>query len=180
MLWRRWRSASGSVTPMTISSSQRGDIAPEVHHLRPLMTYSSPSRSMRVAMFVASDEATSGSVIENAERIVPSSSGSSQRCCCSAVPNSDSSSMLPVSGAEQLMRLGRDPRVAARDLGQRRVLEVGQAAPCSWVRGQEQVPQPALRASALSSSSTGGIPRVLGRRRPPRGSAPRRGTRTRP
>ena len=38
MLWRRWRSASGSVTPMTISSSQRGDIAPDVHHLRPLIT----------------------------------------------------------------------------------------------------------------------------------------------
>src|ERR1044071_6987767 len=53
MLCRRWRSASGSVTPITMSSSQRGDIAPDVHHLRPVMTYASPSRSMRVAMFVA-------------------------------------------------------------------------------------------------------------------------------
>ena len=38
MLWRRYRSASGSVTPITISSLQRGDIAPEDHHLRPLIT----------------------------------------------------------------------------------------------------------------------------------------------
>ena len=75
MLWRRWRSTSGSVTPITISRSQRGDIAPEVNHFRPLMTYSAPSRSIRVAMLVASLEATNGSVIEKAERVWPSSSG---------------------------------------------------------------------------------------------------------
>src|SRR4051812_49555094 len=61
---------------------------------------------MRVAMFVASEDATSGSVIENAERIRPSRSGCSQRSCCSGVPNSDSSSMLPVSGAEQFSASG--------------------------------------------------------------------------
>ena len=44
----------------------------------PLRTYSSPSRSMRSPMLVASDDATWGSVIENAERISPSSSGASQ------------------------------------------------------------------------------------------------------
>jgi hypothetical protein len=38
-------------------------MAPEVHHLRPLITYESPSRSMRHSMLVASDEATSGSVM---------------------------------------------------------------------------------------------------------------------
>ena len=37
MLWRRCRSASGSLTPITISSLQRGDIAPDVHHFRPLI-----------------------------------------------------------------------------------------------------------------------------------------------
>ena len=57
----------------------RGLIAPDDHHLRPLMTYSSPSRVIRVAMLVASEEATSGSVMQNAERICPSSNGLSQR-----------------------------------------------------------------------------------------------------
>ena len=53
-------------------------------------------------MLVASLEATSGSVIEKAERISPASSGSSQRFFCSGVPYSESTSILPVSGAEQL------------------------------------------------------------------------------
>ena len=57
---------------------------------------------MLVAMFVASDDATSGSVIENTERMSPSSSGISQRCCCSGVPNMCSNSMLPVSGGLEL------------------------------------------------------------------------------
>ena len=71
---------------MTISSSQRGDIAPDVHHLRPLMTYSSPSRSMLIETFVASELATSGSVIAKHERISPASSGFSQRSFCSTLP----------------------------------------------------------------------------------------------
>ena len=45
-------------------------------------------------------------VIENAERISPSRRGSNHRCCCSSVPNNDSSSILPVSGAEQLTDSG--------------------------------------------------------------------------
>ena len=57
---------------------------------------------MLSAMLVASELATSGSVIANAERISPSSSGVSQRSFCSGVPNWWSTSMLPVSGAEQL------------------------------------------------------------------------------
>ena len=57
---------------------------------------------MRISMFVASEEATSGSVMANAERISPSSSGRSQRSLCSSVPNSVRTSMFPVSGAEQL------------------------------------------------------------------------------
>ena len=102
----RCRSAPGSVLPMTIRIWQRGSIAPDDHHLRPLITYSLPSRSILVAMLVASDEATSGSVMQNADRISPSSSGRSQRCCCSAEPNSVSSSMLPVSGAAQFSASG--------------------------------------------------------------------------
>ena len=73
-----------------------------VHHLRPFRTRSSPSRSIRMAMLVASEDATSGSVIAKAERISPSSRGCSQRSFCSSVPNWASTSMLPVSGAEQL------------------------------------------------------------------------------
>ena len=57
---------------------------------------------MRVDMFVASDEDESGSVIAKQERISPLSKGTSQRSRCSAVANMCSSSMLPVSGAEQL------------------------------------------------------------------------------
>ncbi len=53
-------------------------------------------------MLVASLDATSGSVIENDERISPASSGSSHCRCCSGVPYCASTSMLPVSGAEQL------------------------------------------------------------------------------
>jgi hypothetical protein len=57
---------------------------------------------MRSEMLVASLEATSGSVIANAERMRPSNSGRNHMSCCSGVPNWVSTSMLPVSGAEQL------------------------------------------------------------------------------
>ncbi len=64
--------------PITISSLHRGRRAPDENHFVPLRTYSSPSRSMRSPMLVASEEATCGSVIENAERISPSSNGANQ------------------------------------------------------------------------------------------------------
>ena len=86
--------------------SQPGFIAPDDHHFRPVMTYSSPSRSIRVVMFVASEDATSGSVMQKADLIAPSSSGRSQRSCCCGEPNSASTSMLPVSGAAQLSASG--------------------------------------------------------------------------
>lgn len=58
-------------------------------------------------MFVASEDATSGSVMQNADRISPSSSGRSHRSCCSGVPNSaSSSSKFPVSGAAQFTASG--------------------------------------------------------------------------
>ncbi|KGC53736.1 hypothetical protein DM75_1833 [Burkholderia mallei] len=59
---------------------------PVDHHLRPFSTISSPSSLAVARMFVASDEATSGSVMQNAERISPASSGSSQRRRCSGEP----------------------------------------------------------------------------------------------
>ncbi|MNV90243.1 hypothetical protein D3C71_1846130 [compost metagenome] len=65
---------------------QRGSQAPEVHILLPLITHSSPWRTARASMLVASDEATPGSVMAKAERISPRSSGSSQRRFCSSLP----------------------------------------------------------------------------------------------
>ena len=94
--------ASGFVLPITIAIEQRGSPTPEDHHLRPLMTYSSPSRSMRVSILVASEDATAGSVIKKAERILPSSSGSIYSFLCRSLPYRSSTSILPVSGAEQL------------------------------------------------------------------------------
>jgi hypothetical protein len=85
---------------------QFGFIAPVIHHLRPLMTYSSPSGTIERPMLVASEEATSGSVIANAERMSPASSGSSHCFFCSSVPNMCSTSMLPVSGAAQFIAAG--------------------------------------------------------------------------
>src|SRR5712664_2617992 len=96
------RGAKGSVLPMKIAILQRGSPAPEAHHLRPLMTYSSPSRMILASMFVASDEATAGSVIAKHDRISPASSGLSQGSFCSGVQYRASTSILPVSGAEQL------------------------------------------------------------------------------
>ena len=72
-----WRGASGLVLPMKIAMRQRGSPAPEMNHFRPLITYASPLRTMLDRMFVASDEATSGSLIAKHERISPRRSGSS-------------------------------------------------------------------------------------------------------
>ena len=98
-----WRAASGSVLPMTMKMAHRSDAAPEIHHLRPFSTYSSPSRRIDSWMLVASDEATSGSVMAKADRMRPSSSGTSHSSFCWSVPNRASTSMFPVSGAEQFM-----------------------------------------------------------------------------
>jgi hypothetical protein len=71
---------------MKMATLHRGSPAPLVHHFRPLTTYSPPSRVMLARMLVASDDATSGSVIAKHERISPASSGRSQRSFCSSDP----------------------------------------------------------------------------------------------
>ncbi len=58
--------------------------------------------SARQAMFLASDEAIPGSVMPKQERMSPFSRGLSHFSFCSAVPTRSNTSMLPVSGAEQL------------------------------------------------------------------------------
>mmetsp|Transcript_65828 Transcript_65828/g.152959 ORF Transcript_65828/g.152959 Transcript_65828/m.152959 type:complete len:211 (+) Transcript_65828:704-1336(+) len=111
-----WMGPLKLVLPSRMKILHSGRIAPEIHHLWPLTTYSSPSASMRVQMFVASLEATPGSVMAYAERISPLSSGSSHCFFCSGEPNFSRTSMLPVSGAEQFMaKLARPymPRISA-------------------------------------------------------------------
>jgi len=82
----RIRSASGSVRPMKTNTRQSGWPTPVDHHLRPFTTTSSPSTFTVAVMLVASELATPGSVMVNADRIRPSSSGSSQVSRCSWVP----------------------------------------------------------------------------------------------
>mmetsp|Transcript_1761 Transcript_1761/g.4004 ORF Transcript_1761/g.4004 Transcript_1761/m.4004 type:complete len:244 (-) Transcript_1761:732-1463(-) len=76
--------ASGDVFPMKMASRHRGSHAPLVHHLSPLTRKSSPSTTMLERMLVASEDATSGSVMAKHERISPRNKGASHwRCCCS-------------------------------------------------------------------------------------------------
>jgi hypothetical protein len=111
---------------------------------------------MRVEMLVASDEATSGSVIENADRVRPSSSGASQRSCCAGVPNRDSNSMLPVSGAEQLNTSGA--RNGLRPMISHSGAYCMLVRPAPWsVSGKKRFHSPASRAITLRSSMTGGV-----------------------
>ena len=140
---------------MTMSTRQRGSAAPLIHHLRPLMTYSSPSRTIRVSMLVASELATPGSVIANAERNRPSISGSSHCSFCSSVPTRWISSMLPVSGAAQLVASGASSR--------HQPMSSAIGAYSSWVspdsEGRNRFQRPRSLALAFSSSRTGGTSR---------------------
>ena len=105
-------------------------------------------------MLRASDDATSGSVMAKADRISPSSSGLSHRSFCSGVPNSIRVSMLPVSGAPQLIASGAitgdQPVISAMEAYSR----LDSPASSWWNRFH----RPRLRASAFSSSRTGGVP----------------------
>jgi hypothetical protein len=65
---------------------------------RPLITYSSPTRSARVVSSVGSAP-TPGSVIENALRSFPSSTGCIHLRFCSSFAPTASSSAWPESGA---------------------------------------------------------------------------------
>ena len=71
---------------MKMAILQRGSPPPEAHHFRPLMMYAFPSRTILALIFVASEDATLGSVMAKHERISPASSGFSQCSFCSGVP----------------------------------------------------------------------------------------------
>mmetsp|Transcript_120777 Transcript_120777/g.225793 ORF Transcript_120777/g.225793 Transcript_120777/m.225793 type:complete len:210 (+) Transcript_120777:952-1581(+) len=98
-----------AVLPKKMNTLQESRMAPEMYHLCPFTRYSSPvpssfgTRSIVLLMLVASEDATAGSVIAKAERISWLSNGSSHLFFCSGVPYFWSTSMLPVSGAEQFI-----------------------------------------------------------------------------
>src|SRR3954471_14701846 len=107
---------------------------------------------MLVCMFVASDEATAGSVIRKAERMFPSRIGSHHCFICSAVPYLRSVSMLPVSGAEQLNTSGAHstrPMISQSGAYSRLV----SVPPCDF--GRHRFHNPAARAFGFSSSMIG-------------------------
>ncbi len=82
-----WRSAEGfGVCARKMATLARGSPRPLVHHFLPLSTISSPSTMAVACMLVASEEATSGSVMQKTERISPFKSGLSQRSFCSSEP----------------------------------------------------------------------------------------------
>jgi hypothetical protein len=93
--------------------------------------------------------------MQKAERICASSSGVSQRSFCSALPNSASSSMLPVSGAAQLNAAGASdgewPMISASGAYCRLV----RPAPPECL-GRNRFHSPRAFASACSSAMTGG------------------------
>ena len=109
-------------------------------------------------MLRASLEATAGSVIENALRISPASSGSSHCLRCSSVANRCRVSMLPVSGAAQLSASGAisvlQPVSSASGAYSRLV------SPDSGGRNRFQRPRDL--ATFLSSSTTGGTVKSFG------------------
>ena len=113
--------------------------APVVNHLRPLITYSSPSRRIVHSMLVASEEATPAPSSRSRSGSRPPAAAPATASAAPPCRTCISVSMLPVSGALQLNTSGR-PHHPAHDLGERRVLEVGEL-PAVLMR-VEQVPEP--------------------------------------
>ena len=137
------------MTSITIASE--APTAPEVNHLWPLITHSSPSSSARACSVRGSEPATSGSVIEKQERISPSSSGRSQRCFCSSVPCSAMISVLPVSGAEQLKAIGAIAGLRPISSQSTPYSQLVSPAPCSS-SGMNRFQRPSLRARSRIST----------------------------
>src|ERR1700683_2935430 len=103
-------------------------------------------------MFVASEEATPGSVMQNAERISPASSGLSQCSFCAADPYFTSTSMLPVSGALQLKPPGANddrPMISATG-AYSTLVSPAPYSPSEIAPGRKRFHKPAARASAFS------------------------------
>ena len=144
---------------MKMIASQFGCPMPVLHHLRPFTTTSSPSSVAVACMFVASEEATSGSVMQNAERISPASSGLSQRARCSREPKCSSTSMLPVSGALQLntsLAISERPMRSASGAYSTLARPAPSGSPASSAPGgRNRFHRPSALALPFSSSITG-------------------------
>src|SRR6202453_5475900 len=106
-------------------------------------------------MFVASEEATSGSVMANDDRISPDSSRASHRSRCSPVPNIAKTSMLPVSGAEQFIAGG--PRARLRPVISANGAYCRLVRPASYSPGKNSFHKPRSLASARSFCRTGAV-----------------------
>src|ERR1700721_1063488 len=105
-------------------------------------------------MFVASQDATSGSVMQNTDRISPASSGLSHRSFCASEPYFATTSMFPVSGALQLNTSGAiddGPVISASGAYSTFV----RPAPY-FVSGKNRFQRPAARASLFKVSITAG------------------------
>src|SRR5581483_3456945 len=112
------------------------------------------------SMLVASEEATRGSVIAKQDRISPASSGLSQRSFNSGEPYRSSTSMLHVSGAEQLNTsgpTGERPMISKSGTYSRFV----SPAPCPLV-GRNRFHKPAALDLGLNFSMTGTGFQLLG------------------
>src|SRR4029450_11418828 len=115
---------------------------------------------MRDSMVVAADEATFGSVIAKAERMLPSSSGCIHCFLCSSLPSRSRTSMVPGSGAEQLNTsgaIGQRPMTSQSGAYSRLV----RPAPRS-LSGRKRFQRPRSRALELSSSMIGGTCQRVG------------------
>lgn len=149
--------SSRGVHALKMPILHRGSIAPDDHHLRPFTTYSSPTRLMLDSILVASELATAGSVMKKTERIFPSINGFSQRSFCSGVPYRARTSMLPVSGAEQLHASAAscpaDPMISHSGAYSRLV----RPGPSGYSFDRNKFHSPSSRAFAFNSSKTGGI-----------------------
>ncbi len=159
---------------MTMNSLQRGSLAPLDHHLRPLMTYSSPSRRMLHSILVASDDATAGSVMRNAERISPASSGCSHLILVGLGAVALDGLHVARVRRRAVEHFGR-PGHAPHDLAQRSVFEIRQAFRRARRMGQEQVPQAGgtrLDLQAPRWSGSARKHRRCGGSRPPRPRRP--------
>jgi len=162
---------------MTISTAQRGSRAPLVHHFRPEMTYSSPSRSIRVAMFegAAGPPLPPGDDVFVAVALDPG--GDVSRVAAGHVglghgergpdltgqqrlqppllllfrPEQVQQFHVPGVGRLAVDRLRRQVVAPARQLRDGRVLQLGE----SGLRRQEQVPQAPLPRLFLESLDHG-------------------------
>jgi hypothetical protein len=118
---------------MTMYSLQRGSPPPEDHHLRPLMTYSSPCFWMLHWMFGLGHEKRRAHFAAQ-ERLEPAA------LLLLAAVALDGFHVAGVG--RRAVEHFRGKRHPAHDLAQRRVLEVGQSFRGALGMRQEQVPQP--------------------------------------